>query len=87
MPRRILPKFTPLQEQCHAFSIAIRKGSIVQANIQGTMRKLLSIKNDSTTGTTLLFHDEQENLCMFKIAPGTKKIELVVSIESEARND
>lgn len=85
MARRI-PKFTPLQEQCHALSTAIRKGSIVQANIQGTMRQILSIKNDATTGTTLLFHDEQEHLCMFRIAPGTKEIELVVSIESEVRN-
>ncbi len=86
MDRRILPKFTPLQKQCHALSTAIMEGAIVQANIQGTMRRILGIKNDPTTGTTLLFHDEQENLCMFKIAPGTKKIELVVSIESEVEH-
>jgi len=86
MPRRILPKFTPLQKQCHALSTAIMEGSVVQANIQGTMQHILGIKSDPTTGTTLLFHDKQENLCMFKIAPGTKKIELVVSIESEVEH-
>ncbi len=86
MARRILPKFTPLQEQCHALSTAIRKGSIVQANIEGTMQRILSIKNDPATGTTLLFHDEQENLCMFKVAPGVSKMELVVSIEGEVEH-
>ena len=78
--KRTILKTTRMSEQCQAINNAIFKGIIVQANIQGTMRRLLSMKSDPTTGVTLLFHDEMENLCMFKVTPG-KAIELVVRIE------
>ena len=84
MARRILPKFTPLQEQCHALSVAISKGAIIQANIQGMYRKLISIKSEPA-GISLLFRDEQDNLCILRaVAP--QEIELLVRIESEVEH-
>ncbi len=78
--KRTILKTTHTREQCQALNTAIFKGVIIEANIQGTMRRILSMKSDPTTGITLLFHDEMENLCMFKVTPG-KAIELVVRIE------
>lgn len=84
MARRTIAKATRLQAQCQALNEAIFKGVIVQANIQATMRRILSMKSDATTGTTFLFHDEQENLCMFQVAP-SQEIELIVKLGSEVQ--
>ena len=73
----------PIQAQYQALNAAISKGVIIQANIKGTMRKLISIKSEPTTGVTMLFHDEQKNLCMFRVTPG-QEIELLVKVGSEA---
>ena len=76
------PKLTRLQEQCSALNFAIRKGVVIRANVKGTMRSLIGIKS-GPTGITFLFHDEQDNLCMFLVAP-VQEIELLTSLGSEA---
>ena len=84
MTKHISSKASRLQEQWHAISVAISKGVIVQVNIQGVMRKLISAKYESGQ-LTFLYHDEMDNLCMFK-ANRASDVELLVRIESEVGN-
>ena len=85
MAKRTLSKATRLQEQCQALSVAISKGATIQVNIRGTYRKLMSVKSEPT-GISLLFRDEQDNLCILRaVAP--QEIELLVRIESEVAHE
>ena len=73
---------TPLQAQVFALGHAMRSGVIVKANIQGTLRELISIKCDDEGKITFLFHDDEGRLCLFKATPG-QKLEFIVNVEGE----
>jgi hypothetical protein len=53
--------------RCRIINAAIREGCIVQANIQGTMQTIISIKSDDQ-GVSLLFHAE-EGIALLIVKP------------------